>query len=67
MDFRIGGLSMEQTSPTPHAKKAVIDVGRDSDPLVRDIAHLLELDDAALRQKWAMVFKADPLQISDGS
>jgi hypothetical protein len=51
---------MEQTSPTPRAKKAVINTGQDSDPLVREIGYLLELDDAALRQRWALVFKADP-------
>ena len=60
MDLQIGGLSMEQPGPTPRAKEAIVDVGRDSDPLAREIAHLLELDDAALKQRWATVFKADP-------
>jgi len=51
---------MEQPGPTPRAKKAIVDVGRDSDPLAREIAHLLQLDDAALKQRWTTVFKADP-------
>ena len=51
---------MEQTGPTPRAKKARIDVDQDFDPLAREIAHLLELDDAALKQRWTTVFKADP-------
>jgi hypothetical protein len=50
---------MEQPGPTPRAKKAIV-VGRDSDPLVQETAHLLELDDAALKQRWTTVFKADP-------
>jgi Protein of unknown function (DUF2924) len=36
------------------------DVGRNSDPLAQEIEKLLELDDAALRQRWATAFKADP-------
>jgi DUF2924 family protein len=60
MDVQIGGLSMEQPGPTPQAKKARVDVGRDSDPSSPEIAHLLELDDAALKQRWTSVFKADP-------
>ena len=59
MDVQIGGLSLEQPRPTPRGKKA-IDVGRDSDHVAREIAHLLELDDSALKQRWTMVFKADP-------
>lgn len=51
---------MEQPGPTPRAKKALVDVARDSDPLAQEIAHLLELDDAALKQRWTSVFKADP-------
>jgi hypothetical protein len=51
---------MEQPGSTPRTKKAMMDVGRDSDHLAREIEHLLELDDAALRQRWATVFKADP-------
>jgi len=60
MDVQIGGLSMEQLGPTPRAKKAIVDIGRDSDPLAQEIGHLLELDDAALKQRWTTVFKADP-------
>jgi hypothetical protein len=59
MDVQIGGLSLEQPRPTPRGKKA-IDVGRDSDHVAREIAHLWELDDAALRQRWTTVFKTDP-------
>jgi hypothetical protein len=59
MDVQIGGLSLEQPDPTPRAKKA-IDIGRDSDHLAREIAHLLELDDVALKQRWTTAFKADP-------
>ena len=59
MDVQIGGLSLEQPRPTPRGKKA-IDVGRDSDHVAREIAHLLELDNSALKQRWTMVFKADP-------
>ena len=59
MDVQIGGLSLEQPGPTPRDKKA-IDVGRVSDHVSREIVHLLELDDAALRQRWTTVFKAEP-------
>jgi hypothetical protein len=59
MDVQIEGLSMEQAGPK-RAKKAIVDIGRDSDSLAREIAHLLELDDAALKQRWTTVFKADP-------
>ena len=60
MDVQIGELSMEQPGPTPRANEAIVGVGRASDHLAREIAHLLELDDAALKQRWATVFKADP-------
>ena len=50
---------MEQPDPTPRGKKT-IDLGRDSDHLAQEIGHLLELDDAALKQRWTTVFKADP-------
>jgi hypothetical protein len=53
---------MEQPGPMPQAKKARVDVARDSDPLAREIADLLELDDAALKQRWATIFKADSSQ-----
>lgn len=59
MDVQIGGSSLEQSGLGPRAKKA-IDVGRDPDHLAREIEHLLQLDDATLRQRWATVFKADP-------
>src|ERR1700752_137449 len=59
MDVQIGGSSLEQSRPTPRGKKA-IDVGRDSDHVAREIAHLLELGDSALRQRWTTVFKTDP-------
>jgi hypothetical protein len=51
---------MEQTGPTPRSKKGIVDVGRDSDHLGREIEHQLELDGAALRQRWTTIFKADP-------
>jgi hypothetical protein len=51
MDLQIGGLFMEQTIPTPRAQQAMKDVGRNSDPLAQEIENLLELDDAALRQR----------------
>jgi DUF2924 family protein len=51
---------MKEPGPTSPAEKAPMDLGRDSDPLAREIAHLLELDGAALKQRWATVFKTDP-------
>ena len=51
---------MEEPGPTPRAKKAMMDVGRDYDRLAREIEHLLEFDEATLRRRWAMLFKADP-------
>jgi hypothetical protein len=59
MDVQIGGLSLEQPGPTPRGKKAIY-TGRNSDDLAQEIAHLLELDDTALKLKWTTVFKADP-------
>src|SRR6266404_3064263 len=54
----MGGFSMEQPGPKPRTKKKV-DVGHDSEYLAREMADLLKLDDAALRQRWARVFVAD--------
>ena len=51
---------MEQPDPTPRGKKTIDPLGRDSDHLAQEIGHLLELDDAALKQRWTTVFKADP-------
>jgi hypothetical protein len=54
----MGGFSVEQPGPKPRTKKKV-DVGHDSEYLAREMADLLKLDDAALRQRWARVFVAD--------
>lgn len=59
MDVQIGGLSLEQPGPTPRDKKAIY-TSLNSDDLAQEIAHLLELDDTALKQKWTTVLKADP-------
>jgi hypothetical protein len=47
-------VSMGQSSRKP------LSVGGDAEELAQEIAGLLPLDAAALRQKWAALFGADP-------
>ncbi len=50
---------MEQAASKPRTRKRV-DVDRDSEYLSRQTARLLTIDDAGLRQRWAVLFGADP-------